>query len=50
MYFDQYSEVAVKNAIQTVRNDMIRASLLVICENYVGEKSISLLKRELGLE
>jgi len=48
--FDHYSEAAVKTAIQTVRNDLIRAPRLVTCENYIGEKSIGLLKRELGLE
>ena len=48
--FDHYSEAAVKNSIQTVRNDLIRAPRLVTCENYIGEKSIGLLKRELGLE
>lgn len=48
--FDHYSEEAVKQTIQKVRDDLIRAPRLVTCENYIGAKSIGLLKRELGLE
>ncbi|MBW4654657.1 MAG: GntR family transcriptional regulator [Kaiparowitsia implicata GSE-PSE-MK54-09C] len=48
--FDLTSHEAVKSAIQRVRDDLIRAPRIVTCENYVGEKSINLLKRELGLE
>jgi GntR family transcriptional regulator len=48
--FDLPSQVAVKQAIAEAREDLIRAPQLICCENYIGEKSISLLKRELGLE
>ena len=48
--FDQASCTAVKAAVNSSRDDLIRAPLLVCCENYIGTKSIHLLKRELGLE
>ncbi|MEM0980829.1 MAG: GntR family transcriptional regulator, partial [Cyanobacteria bacterium P01_H01_bin.58] len=48
--FDQASLPAVKQAITSARGDLIRAPQIVVCDNYVGEKSINLLKRELGLE
>ena len=48
--FDQASLPAVKQAIAAARNDLIRPPQLVVCDNYIGEKSINLLKRELGLE
>ncbi len=48
--FDQASLPAVKQAIATLRNDLIRPPQLILCGNYIGEKSINLLKRELGLE
>jgi GntR family transcriptional regulator len=48
--FDQPSLTAVKSAIATVRDDLIRPPQLIACENYIGAKSITLLKRELGLE
>jgi GntR family transcriptional regulator len=48
--FDQPSMVAVKGAIAEVRDDLIRAPQIISCENYIGEKSINLLKRELGLD
>ncbi|HEY9762032.1 MAG TPA: GntR family transcriptional regulator, partial [Trichocoleus sp.] len=48
--FDQSSLPAVKNVIQAVREDLIRPPHLIICDNYIGEKSINLLKRELGLD
>lgn len=47
---DQASNMAVKAAIQAVREDIIRPPKVECCENYIGEKSINLLKRELGLE
>ncbi len=47
---DQASNMAVKAAIQSVRDDIIRPPKVECCENYIGEKSISLLKRELGLD
>jgi GntR family transcriptional regulator len=48
--FDQISCNAVKAAVAEARDDLIRPPQLVCCENYIGTKSISLLKRELGLE
>ena len=48
--FDQASLPAVKQAIASAREDLIRPPQLVMCENYIGDKSINLLKRELGLE
>ncbi|MGG6295781.1 GntR family transcriptional regulator [Leptolyngbya sp. AN02str] len=48
--FDMTSYEAVKSAILRVRDDLIRAPRIVTCENYIGDKSIALLKRELGLE
>lgn len=48
--FDQASLPAVKQAITNAREDLIRPPQLVVCDNYIGEKSISLLKRELGLD
>jgi GntR family transcriptional regulator len=47
---DQASNLAVRAAIQAVRDDIIRPPKVECCENYIGEKSISLLKRELGLD
>ncbi|MEG4574803.1 GntR family transcriptional regulator [Microcoleus sp. N3A4] len=46
---DQPSFATVKAAINAVREDIIRPPQLVCCENYIGSKSINLLKRELGL-
>jgi GntR family transcriptional regulator len=46
---DQASIAAVKNAINAAREDIIRPPQLICCENYIGAKSINLLKRELGL-
>jgi GntR family transcriptional regulator len=48
--FDQTSLPSVKQAIASAREDLIRAPQIVVCDNYIGEKSINLLKRELGLE
>jgi GntR family transcriptional regulator len=46
---DQKSFSAVQNAMQAVLEDIIRPPKLIRCDNYIGEKSINLLKRELGL-
>lgn len=47
---DQASCNAVKAAIAAAREDLIRPPQLICCENFIVTKSISLLKRELGLE
>lgn len=47
---DQASYDDVKAAIQGAREDLIRAPQVLCCENYIGTKSINLLKRELGLD
>jgi GntR family transcriptional regulator len=39
----------VKAAILAAREDLIRPPELICSENYIGTKSINLLKRELGL-
>ncbi len=46
---DQFSYQAVQNCLQHLHEDIIRLPKLVRCDNYIGEKSINLLKRELGL-
>jgi GntR family transcriptional regulator len=46
---DSASYPLVKQAITQVREDIIRPPHLICCENYIGDKSINLLKRELGL-
>ncbi len=46
---DQASYELVKEAIASARDDLIRPPHLICSENYIGSKSISLLKRELGL-
>ncbi|MGD1914074.1 MAG: GntR family transcriptional regulator [Rivularia sp. (in: cyanobacteria)] len=46
---DETSYSAVQNAMQMAIEDIIRPPKLVYCENYIGGKSINLLKRELGL-
>ncbi|MGK7946342.1 MAG: GntR family transcriptional regulator [Microcystaceae cyanobacterium] len=46
---DSASYPLVKQAIAQVRDDIIRPPHLICCENYIGDKSINLLKRELGL-
>jgi GntR family transcriptional regulator len=46
---DQASFDSVKAAVQAAREDIIRPPQLMCCENYIGTKSINLLKRELGL-
>ncbi|MGK7956708.1 MAG: GntR family transcriptional regulator [Crocosphaera sp.] len=46
---DPASYQLVKEAILTVRDDLIRPPNIFCSEYYIGEKSINLLKRELGL-
>ncbi|MGK7932269.1 MAG: GntR family transcriptional regulator [Microcystaceae cyanobacterium] len=46
---DAASYPLVKQAIAQVREEIIRPPYLICCENYIGDKSINLLKRELGL-
>lgn len=46
---DKTSHSAVQSAMQIAMEDIIRPPKLVNCENYIGSKSINLLKRELGL-
>jgi GntR family transcriptional regulator len=40
---------SVKHTIMMVREDLIRIPEVIRSDNYVGEKSIALLKRELGV-
>jgi len=47
---DETSYSGVQNAMQLAMEDIIRPPKLVYCENYIGGKSINLLKRELGLD
>ncbi|MGB3296380.1 MAG: GntR family transcriptional regulator, partial [Phormidesmis sp.] len=47
---DTASYPAIKEALLAARNDIIRPPEIVRCENYIGEKSIGRLKRELGLD
>lgn len=47
---DLASLAIVKAAIQSARDDLIRPPQVLCSENYIGTKSINLLKRELGLE
>ncbi len=46
---DQASFSTVKTIVTQAREDIIRPPKLICCENYIGIKSINLLKRELGL-
>ncbi|NEU72118.1 GntR family transcriptional regulator [Hassallia byssoidea VB512170] len=46
---DQVSFSAVQAAVQAAQEDIIRPPKLIRSENYIGTKSINLLKRELGL-
>ncbi|PSN17616.1 GntR family transcriptional regulator [filamentous cyanobacterium CCP5] len=48
--FDHISLPVVRHAINAARNDLIRPPQIVVCDNYIGEKSVNLLKRELGLD
>jgi GntR family transcriptional regulator len=50
IHCDQASLATVKAAIQTAREDLIRAPQVIAYDNYISAKSVSLLKRELGLE
>jgi GntR family transcriptional regulator len=50
IHCDQASVATVKTAIQTAREDLIRSPQLIAYDNYIAAKSVSLLKRELGLE
>ncbi|NRB08408.1 MAG: GntR family transcriptional regulator [Richelia sp.] len=46
---DPSSHRAVQAAVHSALEDIIRPPKLIRCENYIGTKSINLLKRELGL-
>jgi GntR family transcriptional regulator len=46
---DRSSLARVKKAIEVASDDLMRIPKVVESESYVGERSISLLKRELGL-
>jgi GntR family transcriptional regulator len=46
---DQASYALVKNTIADVRSDLIRLPDIICSENYIGDKSIGVLRRELGL-
>ncbi len=46
---DPASYPLVKQIILNLRDDLIRLPELICSENYIGDKSINLLKRELGL-
>jgi len=46
---DKASCTVVKDAVQAARGDIIRPPEVICCESYIGDKSINLLKRELGL-
>ncbi|BAS54360.1 MULTISPECIES: GntR family transcriptional regulator [Leptolyngbya] len=48
--FDHVSCATVKATISASRDDIIRPPQVICCENFIVSKSISLLKRELGLE
>ena len=45
---DPSSYEGVKKAIAAMREDLIRVPEVIRSDNYIGEKSIALLKRELG--
>lgn len=46
---DQAIYPIVKKAVSEARDDIIRPPEIIYTENYIGEKSINLLRRELGL-
>jgi GntR family transcriptional regulator len=46
---DKASLARVKKAIERAREELIRIPKVIESESYIGEKSIKLLKRELGL-
>lgn len=50
IFSDQLSCATVKATISAAREDIIRPPQVTCCENFIVGKSISLLKRELGLE
>ncbi len=47
---DRASYDTVRTGVQAVEQDLIRHPKLVCCENFISATSISLLRRELGLE
>ena len=47
--FDEASLPAVKQAITEARDDLIRPPQLVVCENYIGAKSINLPQTRTGV-
>lgn len=46
---DNHSYVAVKKMILATQADLIRPPKLICSDNYIGDKSIQLLKQELGI-
>ncbi len=50
IFSDQISCATVRATISAAREDIIRPPQVTCCENFIVGKSISLLKRELGLE
>ena len=46
---DPASYSLVRQAVLTVRDDIIRPPDIICSQSYIGETSIDLLKRELGL-
>ncbi len=50
IFSDQVSCATVKATVSASREDIIRPPQVICCENFIVSKSISLLKRELGLE
>lgn len=46
---DRASYALVRREIMAARDDLIRLPEIICSENYIGEKSIALLKRELGI-
>ncbi len=47
---DQASYPIIKKIINAAREDLIRVPQIICSESYIGQQSISLLKRELGIE
>jgi GntR family transcriptional regulator len=48
--FDEISCTTVKSTVSASREDIIRPPQVICCESFVMSKSVSFLKRELGLE
>lgn len=46
---DPNSYLVVKKTLKQLEDDLIRAPNIICSNNYIGEKSINLLKRELGI-